>query len=851
VTDAERHNRLYAIFSEACELPAEGRAAYLDRACGGDGQLRSAVEELLAIDEQERSADWNLADRAPAASDHEAASSPRDAAQNAPIPERIGPYKVREVIGEGGMGMVYRAEQDNPRRDVALKVIRPGIASPRMLKRFELEAQTLGRLHHNGIAQIYEAGTFDSGAGPQPFFAMEFLQGKPLLNYVADHQLGVNDRLELLIRICDAVEHAHAKCVIHRDLKPVNIIVCGGSEDLSSTGSEVLDPIGQPKILDFGVARVTDTDIQATTIGTDIGQIIGTLPYMSPEQVGGQPDDLDTRSDVYALGVIGYELLTNQRPHELAGKSLPEAVRIIREDDPPSLGALNRQYRGDLETIIGKALEKEKQRRYQSPRELAEDLRRFLRNEPIAARPPSALYQVRKFVQRNRAIVTGASIAIIALIVGLAGAVWAQAERQAYLETANMYKSQLKRTLEPPEGGDPLRPQEVDREWLAEATEFVDRRLQREPLEAAELRNLIGLNYLTLDEYDLALEQLTLALEGRQQHLRPPQADLAESLHNLGRVLWHLDAYTEAAAHYRRALTMFESLYGPRHPDVAETMTHVAACLRDQGDHDAALELYQRALDMRHEMFGEVHEDIAANYNNMAVGLRMAGRDEEAVEKFRIALDIIMELAPDPDDLRIARGKRWLGSTLVRLGRFDEAQTLLEDSLEIQTRVLGMNNRYVAAILYELAVLGHARGNRDQAVTTARDALEIQRRVLGDQLDTARTLELLGRIALDDADEAGAIRFFGESVLIRAMHRRPDHADVERMRELLFETAAALDDAALLRSALRDLPNTAQRGLKIHAASERDHLMSRLRRANDVSRGLSRPARQPVLSQSC
>jgi eukaryotic-like serine/threonine-protein kinase len=834
VSDTDKHERLYSIFSEACALPTEEQSAFLDRACGDDRDLRREIEELLAIDKDESSRNWRMDGKSTARASVGVLSTL--AAGAAHVPERIGPYRLIEIIGEGGMGVVYRAEQENPRRDVALKVIRPGVATPRMLKRFELEAQTLGRLHHHGIAQVYEAGTFDSGAGPQPFFAMEFLEGMPLLEYAAEHHLGTRDRLELLIRICEAVEHAHSKCVIHRDLKPANIIVTGGNPDRTALTSDTIDLLGQPKVLDFGVARVTDSDIQATTISTDIGQLVGTLPYMSPEQVGGQPDDLDTRSDVYALGVIGYELLINLRPHELAGKSLPEAVRIIREDNPKRIGSINRTYRGDLETIIHKALEKEKHRRYQSPRELAEDLRRFLRNEPITARPPSAMYHLRKFAQRNRALVAGLSIALVAVFVGLAGAVWAQAERMAFLETAEMYRGQLKRALEPPEGGDPLRPQEVDRVWLTEATAFVDRRLRREPLEAAELRNLIGLNYLNLDDYELAHQQLAIALKARLAHLRPPNALIAESLHNMGRVLWHFDAFDEAEAYYRKALAMRQSIHGRQHPDVAETMTHIAACLRDRGELEEAFVLYQRALDMRYELYElsddlreEIAASIAANYNNMAAGLRMAGRYEEAEETFRKALDIIVQIAPDSDDLRIARTKRWLGATLVSLGRFDESRQLLLESFDIQTRVRGRNNRYVAAILYELAVLSKSQHDVSQAIELADDALDIQRRVLGDHLETALTLELLGTIRLNHGDPSAAVEALWEALLIRKDRRRPDHPQLLRSRSLLFDAAVKINDPQQVEALLRPATHVGLDDFVKQADEERELLLKRLR----------------------
>jgi len=316
----------------------------------------------------------------------------------------VAQYTVGRVIGVGGMGAVYNATQHKPRREVALKLIRPGYASPRLLKRFEIEAEILGRLNHPNIARVFEAGIADTPAGSQPFFAMELIHGAPLDRHATSQNLSTRDRLALFATICDAIHHAHTHGVIHRDLKPGNILVTSD---------------GHPKILDFGVARLTDADIKTTTIQTDVGQLIGTVPYMSPEQAAGDPGELDTRSDVYALGVVLYELLAGQLPYDLDRKMIHEAVRIIREDDPAPLSSINRTLRGDVDTIVAKALAKEKHRRYASAEALASDIRRYLHDEPIAARPPSTWYQLRKFARRNRALVSGVSAAFIVLLAGI------------------------------------------------------------------------------------------------------------------------------------------------------------------------------------------------------------------------------------------------------------------------------------------------------------------------------------------------------------------------------------------------------------------------------------------------
>jgi non-specific serine/threonine protein kinase/serine/threonine-protein kinase len=296
------------------------------------------------------------------------------------LPASIGRYRIVRLLGEGGMGAVYEAEQDQPRRHVALKVIKAAWASPELLRRFEQESQALGRLHHPGIAQIYEAGSADTGFGVQPFFAMELIHGMPLVEYADERKLGPRQRMELMIQVCDAVQHAHQRGIIHRDLKPGNILV---------------DEAGQPKILDFGLARITDSDSQATR-QTDMGQLLGTVPYMSPEQVVADPSSIDVRSDVYTLGVILYLLLAGKLPYTLT-RHLHEAVRTIQEVDPAPLSTINRSYRGDIETIVAKALEKDKTRRYASANDLAADIRCYLEDQPISAKPASATYQLQKF----------------------------------------------------------------------------------------------------------------------------------------------------------------------------------------------------------------------------------------------------------------------------------------------------------------------------------------------------------------------------------------------------------------------------------------------------------------------
>src|SRR5215471_15825455 len=381
-----------AAFAAALELPACERPSFLTSEYPNDPALRAEVEALLRNYQAAGSFLEPIA----------GSRLPSLAEATSFLPTAIGCYRIRRLVGQGAMGAVYEATQEHPRRTVALKVIKPGWANPELLRRFEQESQALARLQHPCIAQIYEAGMADAGFGPQPYFAMELIRGRSLREYAEEHHLDTEQRLQLMVRICEGVQHAHQRGLIHRDLKPGNILV---------------DETGQPKILDFGVARVTDSDTQ-TTRQTDLGQLVGTLAYMSPEQALGDPLELDTRSDVYALGVILYELLAGRLPYTVS-RNLPEAVQTIREEDPAPLSSISRNYRGDIETIVAKALEKDKGRRYVSAADLAGDIRRYLADEPIVARPPSTTYQLQKFARRHKAVVGGVAAVFVVLVAGI------------------------------------------------------------------------------------------------------------------------------------------------------------------------------------------------------------------------------------------------------------------------------------------------------------------------------------------------------------------------------------------------------------------------------------------------
>ena len=381
------------LFQQAVDLPVEEREVFLQERCGADLHLRSEVATLLCH-----------ADEAPPAflQGHPGAGTPQ--CPGSPISDpligaQVGGYRVVGVIATGGMGTVYEAMQEHPKRRVALKVVRTGLSSHSALRRFAHEAEILARLRHPGIAQVYEAASHGDSGG-LPYFAMEYVPGaKTITRYASDRRLSTRQRLELFTKVCDAVHHGHQRGIIHRDLKPGNILV---------------DESGQPKVIDFGVARATDADMTIATLQTDVGQLIGTLRYMSPEQCEGDAVEIDTRCDVYALGIVFYELLTGELPYDLTTTSPFEIPRVIREEEPRRPSAINRTLRGDVETIVLKALEKDRRRRYQSALDLGQEIHRYLNNAPIEAKRDRAWYVFRKMLSRHRIAVT--ALALIVLV---------------------------------------------------------------------------------------------------------------------------------------------------------------------------------------------------------------------------------------------------------------------------------------------------------------------------------------------------------------------------------------------------------------------------------------------------
>ncbi|UCC30607.1 MAG: serine/threonine protein kinase [Phycisphaerales bacterium] len=638
----------------------------------------------------------------------------KDSTAPARMPRKIGQFHVKRVIASGGMGTVYEAVQEHPRRKVAVKVMRQGVTSRSALRRFEYESQILARLRHPGIAQVYEAGTHDDPGAPGepvPYFAMEYIpNAKPITEYAKEKQLSTRERLEFFAQVCDAVHHGHQKGIIHRDLKPGNILVDPGAPGV--------------KIIDFGVARGTDSDMALTTLQTDVGQLVGTLQYMSPEQCEADPDDLDTRSDVYALGVVLYELLSGRLPYIVSSKRIFDGTRVIREQHPTKLTTIDRALRGDVETIVLKTLEKDRQRRYQSAIELAQDIRRYLSSEAILARPPSILYQLRMFARRNKGAFSAVAAVFTVLVAGIIVSTW-QALRATRAERLALRQANIAQAVNEflnddlLAAVDPVRTPDREitmREVLDAASKRIEGKFENEPLIEASIRSTVGQTYQGLGLYAAA-----------ESHLR------------------------EAEAIHTREL-------GEEAPESLRTRSELADLLRRRGWFLQAESLARQTLDIQRRVVGEDDASTAFTLNALGLVLRRQGKYQEAEGVFRQALN----------GRRRALGKEHtdtlesmynLGRALSNLGRNDEAETLHRQALQVRRRTLGVEHPHTLASMTELAVVLSRQGKVEEAERTIRETLETRRRVLGDEHPD--TLESMYRLAgllfdqgrLDEAEE--------------------------------------------------------------------------------------------------
>jgi tetratricopeptide (TPR) repeat protein/predicted Ser/Thr protein kinase len=726
----ERWQKLKGLCYLAMEREPALRASFLLEACLDDEELRREAESMLAhATASPGILDGPIWERLGV----DVAATPA-AGGDRWVPASVGRYRILRVVGEGGMGVVYEAEQDHPRRLVALKVIKPGFAGSEMLRRFDRESRALARMHHVGIAQIYEAGTAETGSGQQPYFAMEFIHGVRLREYAESRRLSVRERLELMAKICEPVEHAHQQGIIHRDLKPSNILV---------------DETGQPKILDFGVARLTDSDAQVTK-QTDLGQLVGTLAYMSPEQVLANPQELDKRSDVYALGVILYELLAKRLPYQLSDE-LYEAVRCIREEDPVRLSSISRAFRGDVETIVAKALEKDKARRYASVLAMLGDIRKHLANEPITARPATASYQLQKFVRRHQTLVITTAIVFAVLLAGvmvttLEAVKARRAEQKAQAVNDFLQNDLLAQASAFVQSGPRTKP-DPDlkvRTVLDRAAARISGKFDKQPEVEAAIRDTIGRTYQDLGLYPESQAQLQRAVELERRVLGARSPATLKTIMRVGATDALQGKYPEAEAILTQTIEAQRQVLGAEDLDTLGSMTNLATVYTWQGKYPDAEALLVKTLEIRTRRLGLEHRDTLASMNNLANVYASEAKPAQAEPLDRQTLEIRRRVlgTEHPDTLVSSNN---LGRDYYDQGKFAQAEALYSQTLEIQRRVLGPDHPDTLRSMGNLGAVYGDQGEYAQAEELLGETLEIQRRVLGrEHRNTVMTMANLG-----------------------------------------------------------------------------------------------------------
>jgi len=819
----ERWKQVEELLQSALRVPSGERTTFLHQACNGDAALEHEVRSLL-ISQRELETFLDRPAFELAAEQMARGDGAQLLAFDAQPGQSVGPYRLVEPLGTGGMGEVWRAEQSEPiRRAVALKLIKPGMDTRSVVARFDSERQALAVMDHPNIARVFDAGATSAG---RPFFVMELVAGVPLTTFCDERRLTIKQRLLLFLQVCDGVQHAHQKAIIHRDLKPSNILV------------EEVDGRPIPKIIDFGLAKAITHDNLAQSMLTEAGMLVGTPSYMSPEQAGSLDATVDTRTDVYSLGVILFELLVGAPPFASNGvrrSGAEDMLRQIRESEAPRPSAklaalcagsqdpalargerpasLLRQLRGDLDWITLKAIEKDRGRRYSSVSELGADIRRHLADQPVLAGPPSATYRARKFIRRHRlavAIAGATAVAVIALtanIVVQARRVARERDRAEREATAAKSVSDFLISLFGVADPSQARGNSVTaREILDRGRDQIETQLTGQPEVQARMMDTIGQVYVSLGLYAQAQELFEKALEKRRKLLGVEHPDTLTTSDHLGRCLERQARHVEAEKLIRDTLDIRVRVLGPEHPDTLASRHSVIILAFDTGDYVQAEKLNREELAVLRRVRGPEHPDTLVSMSTLGLIFSNLGRTAEAIEMYRQALDIQRRVlgTSHPDTLRTMTS---LGRSLARIGKYVEAEKLLRETLDIKRQILGEEHFDTLWSMHYLAVTLRSGGRPAEAEALDRETLAIQRRVVGPE-HTA-TLTSMNSLAadLDDLHRyREAERLYHETISIEQRALGPNHPETASTKyDLacnLARTGRRAEALALLRDAV-------------------------------------------------